>query len=102
MKKNCWEMKNCGREPDGENAKELGICPAAIPGEFDGINEGNSAGRFCWAVAGTMCENIVQGTFANKFLNCINCDFFKQVNEEENREFILTHKKARERKKFGY
>jgi len=24
---NCWEFKKCGREPGGEKASELGICP---------------------------------------------------------------------------
>jgi len=32
MKKyNCWEFKKCGREPGGEKADRLGICPAVNP-----------------------------------------------------------------------
>ncbi len=28
--KHCWEIENCGREPGGKNADNLGICPAAV------------------------------------------------------------------------
>ena len=27
MKLNCWEYKKCGRQPGGDRAKEMGICP---------------------------------------------------------------------------
>ena len=27
---NCWEFKNCGRQPDGEMVNRKGPCPAAI------------------------------------------------------------------------
>jgi hypothetical protein len=91
MKKiNCWEFFNCGREPGGEKVEELGICPAAISTEFEGVNDGEHGGRFCWVVAGTFCKGEVQGTNAKKFKDCINCDFLKYVNEENGREFILT------------
>ncbi len=52
-KPNCWEYKKCGREPDGKNVDELGVCPAAADTSFDQINSGTCGGRFCWAVAGT-------------------------------------------------
>jgi hypothetical protein len=35
MKVNCWEFKKCGRESQGPNAAELGVCPACFPsGKF--------------------------------------------------------------------
>ena len=26
---NCWEVKQCGRQPGGPKAGEFGVCPAA-------------------------------------------------------------------------
>ena len=91
MKKlNCWEHMKCGREPGGNKVKELGICPAAIDTKYDGVNKGKNAGRFCWAVAGTMCNGEIMGYYANKFFkDCLRCPFYKIVEEEEGRFFIL-------------
>jgi hypothetical protein len=85
MKKtlNCWEYKKCGREPGGEHVAEFGICPVALETKTDGINSGKNGGRCCWAVTGTLCGGKVQGTFAAKMLNCMNCDFYKIVWKEE-------------------
>ncbi len=80
---NCWEYKGCGREPGGQNAATLGVCPAAMDKSYDGINSGKCAGRFCWAVAGTLCEGGCQGTYADKQASCLECDFFKIVRAEE-------------------
>ncbi len=81
--RNCWEQMKCGREPGGEKAEDLGVCPAAADSSFDGINRGKNAGRFCWAVAGTFCGGKVQGSFAEKRESCLGCDFFKSVRAEE-------------------
>ncbi|MFC1692903.1 two-CW domain-containing protein [Candidatus Latescibacterota bacterium] len=54
---NCWEFMNCGRQPDGKNEQELGVCPAPQDTSFDVLNRGKNAGRICWAVAGTFCGN---------------------------------------------
>ena len=88
-RKNCWESKRCGREPGGKHAAQFGICPAALPSDFDGTNQGANAGRFCWAIAGTFCLGKKQGTFAKKLLSCLQCEFLKQVNEDEGRDFVL-------------
>jgi hypothetical protein len=80
---NCWEFKKCGRDPGGEKVEELGVCPAAVEGSYDGINFGKNAGRICWAVAGTCCGGKVQGTFAEKRKSCVTCDFYKNVQEQE-------------------
>jgi serine/threonine protein kinase len=92
-KQNCWEYKKCGREPGGEKAEELGICPAASDSSYDGINKGKKGGRICWAVAGTFCEGSVQGTFADKRESCTKCEFFKlvRINEglaKQNKKFL--------------
>jgi len=84
---NCWEFKRCGREPGGAKAEELGVCPASVNPRLDGVNHGESGGRTCWAIAGTLCGGKVQGTFASKLGNCMECEFFKQVLNEEGSEF---------------
>jgi len=89
-RKNCWEVMGCERQPGGRNAERLGVCPAAVPGQHDGVNKGKHGGRICWAVSGTLCGGEVQGTYAKKLMSCLNCKFLKQVNEEEGRDFILT------------
>ena len=83
LKSNCWEIKKCGREPDGNKNGELGICPAAKDASCNGINSGKNAGRICWAIAGTFCGGKVQGDFARKSVSCMSCEVFRQVKSEE-------------------
>lgn len=83
MKTNCWEIKMCGRQPGGEHVKDFGVCPAAIEARLDGVNEGRNAGRACWAIAGTLCGGRVQGTFAQKFGHCEQCEVFSMVAREQ-------------------
>jgi hypothetical protein len=87
-KQNCWEFKECGREPNGNKVIELGICPVSIENKVDRIHGGNNGGRCCWLVAGTFCGGKVQGTFASKIQNCMQCDFYKKVISEEGKERI--------------
>ncbi|OVE75851.1 hypothetical protein BVX97_03325 [bacterium E08(2017)] len=93
-KQQCWEVKKCGRQPGGEHTGDEGTCPAATPGEFDGVNGGNNGGRFCWATAGTMCGGAKQGTYSKKIHSCLACHFLQQVEEEEGKNFILTPQHA--------
>lgn len=89
-KQNCWEIKECGREPGGKNESELGTCPTTTESRLDGVHSGKNAGRSCWVIAGTMCGGKVQGTFVDKQPDCLECDFYRQVVEEEGDSFILT------------
>ncbi|WP_169309315.1 protein kinase [Desulforhopalus sp. IMCC35007] len=82
-KLNCWEFKKCGREPNGSNVLEMGICPAVLDHSFDGTNRGKNGGRICWAVAGTFCDGEKQGPFHAKRDSCIKCDFFQLVSRQE-------------------
>ena len=79
----------CGRQVGGVNADDKGICPASVAEKFNGVNRGDNAGRFCWAVAGTLCDGEIQGTYAQKLGDCLRCKFLKQVNEDEGRVFVL-------------
>ncbi len=90
MKTNCWEFKKCGREPGGFRVAELGICPAAERPYLDGTHGGKNAGRACWVIAGTFCGGAVQGTFAQKYKTCEQCDFYRQVKQEERHMFVLS------------
>jgi serine/threonine protein kinase len=87
---NCWEYMGCGREPDGLHAADKGVCPAAVDRAHDGINEGSCGGRFCWAVAGTLCHNRVQGSFTAKQESCLDCEFYHQVRAEQGSANIRT------------
>ncbi len=85
-KLNCWELKKCGREPEGNKTAELGVCIAALETRANGINSGTNGGRACWAIAGTLCGGKIQGTFALKLQSCLKCDFFKLVIQEEGKD----------------
>ena len=91
-KMNCWEFKKCGRQPGGEKAKELGVCLAATVTNMNGIHDGSKAGRSCWVVAGTLCGGKVQGSFAQKMANCMNCEFYALVKSEEGTSFKMSKK----------
>jgi hypothetical protein len=89
-KKNCWEVKKCGRQPGGNQVNKRGICPASTIIVVTGINNGINGGRACWALTGTMSgpAEKVQGTFA-RILNtsCYDCEFYEQVMIEEQDDF---------------
>ena len=86
---NCWEFWQCGRHPDDQKISGLGICPAATAVEFDGVNRGKNGGRFCWFVAGTLCgHGEVEGTFAWKLGDCLECDFYRRVEKQEGYKFV--------------
>ncbi len=80
---NCWDVKKCGRTQVGDKVADLGACPAAMDFSADSLNGGKNGGRICWAITGTLCDGEIQGTFAQKRLSCMSCEFYKQVEEEE-------------------
>lgn len=86
--KNCWEIMNCQRHPGGSKSSKLGVCPAAMDASRNGFNSGKNAGRICWTVPGTLCEDKFQGKFVEKIDSCQKCPFFKSVRDEE-KQFIL-------------
>ena len=84
MKLNCWEILKCGREPNGINADELGVCPTSTDVTADGLNGGKNGGRICWAIAGSFCgQHEKAGTFARNKLSCMGCEVFQTVKNEE-------------------
>ena len=89
-KENCWEYKKCGRDPDGNRINELDICPVAKDFRLDKVHGGLNAGRSCLVLVGTFCEGKVQGTFAEKYKTCMDCNLYKKVLVEEGNKFELT------------
>jgi hypothetical protein len=90
MKKlNCWEFMKCEREAGGANVEHLEVCPAFTDARLDGVHGGKNSGRACWVVAGTLCCDEPQGTFAQKQHRCEECDFYHKVREEESPSFFL-------------
>jgi hypothetical protein len=87
VKKNCWEVKACGRctVMRGSDA-----CPVCKEAKVDGIHGGKNGGRVCWTIAHTKCGNKTQGCFSDKFDNCMDCDFYQMVKEEEKGSFKLS------------
>ncbi len=67
-KTKCWQCLGCGIETDP--AKR---CPA-YP----------YFGRICWAIAGTMCQGKISGTYAEKISDCRQCPFFKRCHMPDN------------------
>jgi len=90
IKQNCWEYKNCGREPFGNNVQMLGTCPAATESKLHGVHDGVNAGRSCWVIAGTLCHGEKQGVFAQKYNSCIECDFYQVVKDENYQNFQVS------------
>ncbi len=89
MKKiNCWEFKKCGRQLDGANVLELGLCPAVLEISLNGVHDGEFGGRACWVLEGTLCKGAIQGNFAEKYKECEKCTFYQLVKKEEGDDFI--------------
>ncbi|MCI5212694.1 MAG: hypothetical protein D3910_28770 [Candidatus Electrothrix sp. ATG2] len=85
---NCWEFKECGREPGGKHASLYGICPAAIDKRADGIHQGKNGGRCCWVVASTNRTEGTFGCYAGGFNECRQCDFYNMVKRST--ELLVT------------
>ncbi len=57
----CWQMMQC-------NEKKC-ICFGREPLQ-------------CWTIAGTCCKGAVQGRFAQKFNNCMACEFYQEAADD--------------------
>ncbi|MBS1113079.1 MAG: hypothetical protein H6Q92_842 [Nitrospirae bacterium] len=89
MKKlNCWEFKKCGRQFGGEKVSELGLCPVVIEISLEGTHDGESGGRACWVLEGTICKGYIHGNFIEKQRECEKCDFYEYVKQQEGNNFL--------------
>ena len=89
MPLNCWEFKDCGREPGGRHVAEQGVCPAARFTAADGYLGGVNGGRACAFITGTFCEEVLQGTYRDKSKDCWDCPFFHRLRAEHGADFSL-------------
>lgn len=80
---NCWDFLKCGRGPHASEP-----CRAAADGASHGINGGQNAGRFCWAVVGTLAGEEELAACAQQ-TQCSACRFFNAVKAEEGEAFQL-------------
>lgn len=87
-RENCWQFKQCGREAGGLRIAELGVCPAAVDTGSNGMNRGENAGRYCWKVAGTLCDEKARGASAQEIKGCENCQFYQLVCKQETVAFV--------------
>lgn len=87
-KLNCWEYMSCGRQPGGNKADELGICPVTVDARANRINDGINGGRACWAITGTLCGGEKQGNYTQKLRSCLQCNFFSEVRKQQGAQFV--------------
>ena len=78
---NCWEIKDCGREPNGKNVSLYGICPVSVEVNLDGIHNGKNGGRCCWVVTQDINNDNVIISCYEKALVCRSCNFYNSVKE---------------------
>lgn len=92
MLRNCWEFKACGRQPGGDRTDELGVCTVATCTMAHGINDGINGGRACWTIEGSLCGSKIQGNFSQKIGQCMSCDFYARVRQEQGQNYTGTKK----------
>lgn len=68
----CWELKKCERWFGGKKEQELGMCLVYPWGGWQ-----------CWAIAGTLCGGVVQGSAAQKEGNCQMCPHYLALMEDD-------------------
>ncbi|MCI5160775.1 MAG: hypothetical protein D3917_01870 [Candidatus Electrothrix sp. AX5] len=77
---NCWEFKECGREPGGINVSARGICPVTVEHDLNGIHDGKNGGRCCWIFS---CGAEELKNFEKKIAGCSKCDFYNSAKASE-------------------
>jgi hypothetical protein len=93
MKKlNCWEFQECRREKSDGNGKKGRKCLVPDMVMYDGVHGGKNAGRVCWLVPDTSCHGDRQITFSHKLTSCVDCAFYKMVQDEEGSELEMPMK----------
>ena len=80
---NCWQFKNCGREPGGDKVLTRGPCPVALEMAADGIHNGKNGGRCCWVITNSVYEGNTPGFCLERSRKCRECDFYLFVEKAE-------------------
>jgi hypothetical protein len=82
-KYNCWEFMKCGREPEGDRADKLGVCPVSSELLANGLNGGVNGGRLCWIVAENCCNDEQRNPNLRREDCCFQCEFRYKVTQDE-------------------
>ena len=83
----CREFKNCGWEPWGTKLPNWAYAP--LPQRYPRtVSMGQLRGPCLLVLAGTLCGKKVQGTFASKLANCLQCEFYRKVRDEVGAAFV--------------
>ncbi|MCI4626124.1 MAG: hypothetical protein L3V56_09210 [Candidatus Magnetoovum sp. WYHC-5] len=103
QKMNCWEFKNCGRQPGGVNVSTLGECPVPKETSLNGLHGGINAGRACWAIAHKRCSQ--SDSLLKIIKECSQCEFHHMVMVEEEKyqsavDYLKKSKKAEKDRMF--
>ncbi len=75
-RKKCWEIMQCGREPDVATNGDTGFCPAAINSRTTGRPTDAPARGYCWKVVGTRCHEKVGGVLTDRWIESATCPHF--------------------------
>ncbi|MBF0621450.1 MAG: hypothetical protein HQL54_05945 [Magnetococcales bacterium] len=90
-KKNCWDFFECGRDIFSGHPKGP-VCNVSITTCHNGKNDGTNAGRYCWQMPGSICEESAikeaggrepRGGFSFKEERCRRCEFKELVKQEQ-------------------
>lgn len=87
--KRCWEVMDCGREPELSIDGDLGLCPAAVDPSPRERRADLFAGRYCWKVVGARCREKVAGTFYEHLIDSSACPFFEQADQSGGPRFEM-------------
>ncbi|MBF0097558.1 MAG: hypothetical protein HQM04_08770 [Magnetococcales bacterium] len=79
MSKNCWEVKQCGREPGGYMARQQGTCPVPLYTLADGFLGGHNGGRACAFIVRQLNASERLSACSQNSQTCDQCSFFNQL-----------------------
>jgi hypothetical protein len=63
------------------------VCRASVESNFDGINNGVNAGRYCWKIKVSEDNHNSSNKTLSTIMDCIDCDFFIKVKADEKNNF---------------
>ena len=83
--RNYRELKN---EPCSTTMEDFDLHPSATEEKAGNPKNEKTEGRACSVIPGTVCEGMIQGTFIEKFEECKSCEFYQEIKEKEENNFI--------------
>lgn len=79
MKRNCWDIKKCGKGPKSGVETDIGNCPVVRE-----CTEGDpSSGRSCWKVRIKDDRGRLVPNWSRDDKDCLNCDVMDTLRKED-------------------